>query len=288
MKTPVNFQDLLKIAQKKSGEVAEKEKNSKLIMRGSPPSRGTSPADPGSKSTPTGASTSRGGSPVGKSLLDRASSRVKKRTHNEMEKTASSDSVSTVVLNNSPVDMAGKGGRNPPVENGVYPHGAASLQQRGDIRSTGGASVMRDRPLQPKAPAQPPANRTHVSPPLPQAHQRQRPRARMDTMKSKSFYGAASAKLAAGERPAFRTKHTPMKYTSTWVDEMSDYIQKKGHRLEGEGEEDEEDKDDLADFVASDDEQELGEDEDYSSAIRQIFGYDKRRYFFYSMGGFVN
>lgn len=281
-KAPVNFQDLLKIAQKKSGEVAEKEKNSKLIVRDSPPSRGTSPARPDGKSTPADARTCRGNSPVGKSLLERASCRVKKkRTHDEMEKAASS---ANDAPDNSPAETTVRSSKKPaskPTENGIHPKGTPSLQQpRGDLRSTGGASVAKDRPSQPKAPAQPPENRTRVSQSLPQARQRQRPRPGMDTLKTKSFYGAASAKLASAERPAWHTRHTPMKHTSAWVDEMSDYVQRKmvGGEEEEEFYSDDEEEDDMADFVASDEEEEEGEGlEDYSSAIRQIFGYDKRR-----------
>ena len=278
-KAPVNFHDLLKIAQKKSGEVAEKEKSSKLIVRDSSPVR----LDVKSTSAPADARTCRGNSPVGKSLLERAGCRVKKkRTHEEMEKAASG---ANDAPNNSPAEnMLGKGDRNPaskPTKNGLHPRAAASPQPRGDLPSTGGSSVAHHRPSQPEAPGQPPANRTRVSQALPQAARqikRQRPRPGMDTLKTKSFYGAASAKLASAERPTFRTRHAPVKHTSAWVDEMTDYMQKKRLEIEGGGEEEEfySDDDDMADFVASDEEEGEGL-EDYSSAIQQIFGYDKRR-----------
>lgn len=63
-------------------------------------------------------------------------------------------------------------------------------------------------------------------------------------------------------------------YTSTWVDEMSEYLQ--SNQLELEEEEDS----DLDGFVASDEEflDDAEEVNDYSSEIRKIFGYDRRKY----------
>ena len=69
-----------------------------------------------------------------------------------------------------------------------------------------------------------------------------------------------------------------MAYTSTWVREMSDVISRRIQQ-EMEGYSDDEEDEDLADFVASDDEEGLEEEEDdYSSEIRKIFGYDRRKY----------
>lgn len=69
-------------------------------------------------------------------------------------------------------------------------------------------------------------------------------------------------------------------YKSSWVDEMSNFMRSNefapGDYLSDEEEED----DDLDGFVASDEEKEGEEGEegaDYSSEIRKIFGYDRRR-----------
>lgn len=65
------------------------------------------------------------------------------------------------------------------------------------------------------------------------------------------------------------------RYTSTWVDEMSEYL----HTNQVASNELEEEDSDLDGFVTSDEEfldDEEGE-HDYSSEIRKIFGYDRTR-----------
>ena len=70
----------------------------------------------------------------------------------------------------------------------------------------------------------------------------------------------------------------PLKYTSSYVDEMMDFL-----RLGGvNGVEDlysDEEEGEMDDFIASDDEfiDDSEEGGDYSSAIRKIFGYDRSR-----------
>ena len=63
-------------------------------------------------------------------------------------------------------------------------------------------------------------------------------------------------------------------YRSTWVDEMTDYLQSGSAYCDDDDEEEEED--DLDGFVASDEEF-SDQEADYSSEIRKIFGYDKSR-----------
>ena len=65
------------------------------------------------------------------------------------------------------------------------------------------------------------------------------------------------------------------RYTSTWVDEMSQFMRSNQEDLDLE----EEDYSDLEDFVASDDEflDDGEEGQDYSSEIRKLFRYDPRR-----------
>ena len=97
---------------------------------------------------------------------------------------------------------------------------------------------------------------------------------RRPEQKSSAFYGAASKRLAMDGVPKFSTQRAPMKYTSGWVDEMAEFMQEEG------GEDcDDDDDDDLDGFVVDDDnDEEYGSQQEYSSAIREIFGYDKRRY----------
>ena len=92
-------------------------------------------------------------------------------------------------------------------------------------------------------------------------------------MKSKSFYGGSvptSARLITDGKSSSSSSYRngPMYYKSVWVDEMRDYIQnnKMDYMYE--------DDDELDDFVVDDGE----EMDDYSSTIRSIFGYDRSQY----------
>ena len=96
------------------------------------------------------------------------------------------------------------------------------------------------------------------------------------SLKSNSFYGTpASARLITDNHSRASFRGAPMSYRSTWVDEMRDYIQHADAYYDDDDEEEE-----LDDFVVDDDEygEEIEGGEDYSSAIRDIFGYDKSRY----------
>lgn len=101
------------------------------------------------------------------------------------------------------------------------------------------------------------------------AHTRQVPRNK--PVNATTFYGAAAARILGKDTRFSGSRHST-KYTSSWVDEMSEFL--RSEHVNG----DEEDEDDLDDFLDDDDFiDDSGEDNDYSSAIREIFGYDKRR-----------
>ena len=91
-----------------------------------------------------------------------------------------------------------------------------------------------------------------------------------------AFYGSAAARILQRKGEPKLSHAGSLKYTSSYVDEMMDYLQLEGVNgvddlYSDEGEEE--------DFIASDDEfiDDSEECEDYSSAIRKIFGYDRRR-----------
>ena len=67
------------------------------------------------------------------------------------------------------------------------------------------------------------------------------------------------------------------RYTSTLVDEMSEYMRSYHKQLDQEGSED--DDSDLEGFVASDEEflDDDSEPHDYSAEIRKLFRYDPRK-----------
>ena len=90
----------------------------------------------------------------------------------------------------------------------------------------------------------------------------------------KSFYGDAHAQLLSKEgRQKFPSKGPAGPHQNSWVSELSGYMEQM--RNDAEEDEDEcsgEEFDDLDDFVVDDE-----EGDDVSSAIREIFGYDKGR-----------
>lgn len=71
-------------------------------------------------------------------------------------------------------------------------------------------------------------------------------------------------------KPQLQNRHHGFNISGSWINELG--LTRLPTNLDSDC--DEEDDDDLSDFVASDDE---GIDEDYSAAIRDIFGYDRRR-----------
>jgi len=73
-------------------------------------------------------------------------------------------------------------------------------------------------------------------------------------------------------KPQLHQRHNGFNISGSWISELG------LNRLPTDLDSDYEDDDDLSDFVASDDEDiDKGNMEDYSAAIRDIFGYDKRK-----------
>ena len=282
-KTPMNFQDLIKMAEKKTEEVVEKEK-SKLQVKDpligrrsiSPKLRSSSPFE--------GSKTSRGSSPVGKSLVECTNSRLK-RTHSMMERNDICMSKhATEVLHTN----GGGSGRQQSdrVGTGKPGEGAmASCKGASGVRNVkapvgrvaGVKAVSGDRGRMVAGEAQYRAvkqssvvDRTRAPS---AALQQQRLKQKTNAVKPNSFYGQpASARLLQEGR--FATRRGPVKYRSTWVDEMSDYVRQKVSEEEYYSSDEDEDLDDFV--VSGDEELEEGE-EDVSSTIRQIFGYDRRK-----------
>ncbi len=87
-----------------------------------------------------------------------------------------------------------------------------------------------------------------------------------------SFYGSAAANIL-GRKDGASSGSGQFRYTSTWVDEMREELE------DFDGLDDLSDDEDLDDFVvdSGDDFIDDGDQEDYSSHIRKIFGYDKRK-----------
>ena len=93
-----------------------------------------------------------------------------------------------------------------------------------------------------------------------------------------TFYGSAAASLLQRKGQPKLTASGPLKYTSSYVDEMMDFLRSEGVN----GVEDlysDEEEGEMDDFIASDDEliDDSEDGGDYSSAIRKIFGYDRSR-----------
>ena len=279
-KTPMNFQDLMKMAEKKSEEVVGKEK-SKLQVKDpligrrsiSPKLRSSSPFE-GVK-----ASQGRGSSPVGKSLLERTNSRLK-RTHSMMERDATGvNKHETEALHTNGRQQSDRVGSGKPGEGGMASYKGGSGMRNlkapvgrvaGEKEASGDRVKMVAGELQHRAAKQSGVvERTRIPS---AALQKQRQKQKANAVKPNSFYGQpASARLLQEGR--FATRHGPPKYRSTWVDEMSDYMRQKVYEEEYYSSDEDED---LDGFVVSGEEMEEGED-DVSSAIRQIFGYDRRR-----------
>ena len=104
--------------------------------------------------------------------------------------------------------------------------------------------------------------------------------------KSNSFYASSHAELSKEGRPKFANKRAtvsgPRHHQSSWVSDMNEYVERlREGGGEGYSEEDEED-DGLDDFVVDDE-----EGDDVSSAIREIFGYDRRRFVIKRFPAFV-
>ena len=240
-------------------------------------------------------------SPVGKSLIESASARLKtKRSHDAMERgagkephgTASATSITNGTGANGSTDI------NPDLRTslevsrrGVATSKGGEASTKGAIPgrpansrfveggATGGKSLVGGARVPDQPAARDPPSLARKS--LLLRRQRELERRKAGGTKpgwpsarpaqTGAFYGASSARLIMEDQPRGSGQRGPAHYRSSWVDEMSEQFQ-RGRGGESEEEEEEED-----DFVVGSDEEVEGEGEDYSDAIRQIFGYDKRR-----------
>ena len=101
------------------------------------------------------------------------------------------------------------------------------------------------------------------------------PPAKKKALNPNSFYGSAAARILQRKGEPKLSGSGPLRYTSSYVDEMLDYFQAEGLG----GVDDLYSDDEMDDFIASDDEfiDDSEDTGDYSSAIRKIFGYDRSR-----------
>ena len=110
------------------------------------------------------------------------------------------------------------------------------------------------------------------------------PAKKKKTMNPTAFYGSAAASLLQRRgQPKLTASGGPLKYTSSYVDEMMDFLRSEGVN----GVEDlysDEEEGEMDDFIASDDEfiDDSEEGGDYSSVIGKIFRYDRSRQVFKS------
>lgn len=291
-KPPVNFQELMKLAeQKKSMESTG--------LGGGECVAGPGGVDGGVVSgkrtvRTDGVSGERSGrgemrrskSPLGKQLLEKTSSRLKQKTVDGGRERVSEEKM--VGRSGSEPGDSTKGSRDPVVGRSTVGPDLRELAQsrivgRGSktVSSMGGGRGRRNG-------GDCSAGRGQ-SQPLPESAVLIRERFRREleasangsktstkttSVKSNSFYGSAHAQLSKEGKPSFAVKRPSVAgpYQSSWAREMTEYVEKlREGDEEGEGYSDEDD-DSLNDFVVDDE-----EGNDVSSAIREIFGYDKGR-----------
>ena len=104
------------------------------------------------------------------------------------------------------------------------------------------------------------------------------PAKKRKAMNPTAFYGSAAASLLQRRGQPKLSASGPLRYTSSYVDEMMDFMGLEGVNGVEDLYSDEEDGY-LDDFIASDDEfiDDSEEGGDYSSVIGKIFGYDRSR-----------
>lgn len=231
-------------------------------------------------------------SPIGKSLLERTSSRMKgKRGHDEMMSNASKS-----LSKSNCIDLTGASSSiKAHSSTGVFSatksittidrHTATSnlssvkaspskprLQQNGrnvssepQCTTVGGGS---SRHTLFKSPSKAPQKQVSRSQPV---NKMPRPKPKPKSVQATAFYGSAAARILKQKDRS--SGGAPFRYSSSWVDEMKDLV---AEEYEGYSEEDD---DDMDGFVVGSDDDFIddGEAGDYSSHIREIFGYDKRK-----------
>ena len=273
-KPPVNFQELLKLAkEKKSLQNLDSGRSRDQVAVGG--SGGGKEAGPERGKSPLGRG--RSSSPLGKQLLERGSGRGRQRERvrggggerkssgviqqngsKREDKDGSMSDCSAVGSNlrelaQSRVVGRGRGGARGAARGKLG--GAGTTTTQGLPES---AILMRERfrkELEGSANGRKTGSTTKPA---------------ANSAKSDSFYASSHAQLSQEGRPEFsKRKVLGGVQDSLWVGEMSEYVERlKEGGEEGYSEEDE----DLDDFVVDDE-----EGDDVSSAIREIFGYDRRR-----------
>ena len=272
-KTPVNFQELMKLAQqKKSMQSSDsgKPRGGDVAVSG-PPSR--TDTRPGEKDRSAGRSQS--GSPLGKQLLERSSARGrnglgrgggerKTASDSPQDGSVGSRGVKEVAVSDRPT-AAGKNLREL-AQSRVVGRGGSGVEVGGGVgrgnsqRMPESALLMRER-FRKELEASANGGGSNTANP-----------SAKPSAKSNSFYASSHGELSKEGRPNFSKRKQPSSgpYRSSWVSEMNEYVEQL-REVEGEGLSDEEGEG-LDDFVVEDD-----EGDDVSSAIREIFGYDRRR-----------
>ena len=280
-KAPVNFQELLKLAkEKKSLQNLDSGRSRDQVAVGG--SGGGKEAGPEREKSPLGRG--RSSSPLGKQLLERGSGRGRQRERvggggggggggerkssgviqqngsKREDKDGSVSDCSAVGSNlrelaQSRVVGRGRGGARGAVRGKLG--GAGTMTTQGLPES---AILMRERfrkELEGSANGRKTGSTTNPA---------------ANSAKSDSFYASSHAQLSQEGRPEFSKRKVlgGGVQDCSWVGEMSEYVE----RLREGGEEgySEEEDEDLEDFVVDDE-----EGDDVSSAIREIFGYDRRR-----------
>ena len=279
-KAPVNFQELLKLAkEKKSLQNSDSGRSRDQVAVGG--SGGGKEAGPERGKSPLGRG--RSSSPLGKQLLERGSGRGRQRERvggggggggerkssgviqqngsKREDKDGSVSDCSAVGSNlrelaQSRVVGRGRGGARGAARGKLGCAGTTTTQGLPES-----AILMRERfrrELEGSANGRKTGSTTKPA---------------ANSAKSNSFYASSHAQLSQEGRPEFSKRKVlgGGVQDSLWVGEMSEYVE----RLREGGEEgySEEEDEDLEDFVVDDE-----EGDDVSSAIREIFGYDRRRY----------
>ena len=284
-KPPVNFQDLMKLAEKKvvtNPRVKSGDGHEEKDAVGSVPGRNISKV--GKNSFEKSGRGTREGSPLGKLLVEKSCSRSKHRKMvsgcedgvsgetkgssrggSEQQECTGSSKV-PAMTNQSPVRnnlrelaqsrVVGRGAKTSTSNNrqGQKEKAGTACSTGKNQRLPESAILMRERFRRELEASTMGNGRGGGS-------NTQKP-----SVKSNSFYGGTHAQLSQEGRPS---KRLPAGlHQSSWVSEMSEYMDQWRGGEEGYSDEEE----DLEGFVVDDE-----DGDDVSSAIREIFGYDKRK-----------
>ena len=275
-KAPVNFQELLKLAkEKKSLQNSDSGKSRDQVAVGGSgggkevgPERGKSPLGRG-----------RSSSPLGKQLLERGSGRGRQRERVGGGGGGGGERKSSGVIQQNGSKREDKGGsvsdcsavgsnlrelaQSRMVGRG---RGGARGAARGKL---GGAGTMTTQGLPESAILMRERFRRELEGSANGRKTGSTTKPAANSAKSDSFYASSHAQLSQEGRPEFSKRKVlgGGVQDSSWVSEYVERLREGGE--EGYSEEDDED---LDDFVVDDE-----EGDDVSSAIREIFGYDRRR-----------